>query len=76
MFVTWYSYVFANGYGLILLQAIFPHTHKLFFKNLENCLAIHVPISFIVSICMGKYYVLFLFVRYCVCIEHTILILM
>ena len=48
-------------------------THKLFFKNLENCLAIHVPISFIVSICMGKYY---LFVRYCACIEHIILILM
>ena len=24
MFVTWHSYVFANRYGLLLLQAILP----------------------------------------------------
>ena len=48
MFVTWHSYVFANGMVyLILLQTIFPS--QVPFENLENCLVIS-SILFIISI--------------------------
>ena len=49
MFVTWHSYVFANGYGLILLQALFPS--QVVFEKPRKLLG-H---SCIVSICMGNY---------------------
>ena len=73
MFVTWHSCVFANGYGLILLQAIFP---ALVVFEKPRKLFGHSCFSFIAYICMGKYYVSFFFVRYCACIEHDILVLM
>ena len=67
MFVTWHSYVFANGCGLILLQALFPSQ---FIFEKPRILFGHSCISFIVSICMGNYYISFLFLRYCACIEQ------
>ena len=54
----------------VLFREAISHPYIFFFHLLVN------GFSVIVSICMGKYYVLFLFVRYCACTEHTILILM
>ena len=47
--------------------------HKFFLKNLENCLAIHV--FHLLYLFVWEILCLVLFVRYCACIEHNILIL-